>query len=232
MSRPGHASPPPPRLPAELAAEPTSTLADGTDLDGVLLRDATLDHPAVADVEMSRSHVVGAVLTGATLERWRLTDVVLENCELSGVSLERASFERVELRACRLSGFVAPGLVARSLTASDCRLDGAVLSGATIERSALRDCDLRRADLSRARLTGTALLRCDLRGIDLDRARCAGLLLFGSRLDEVRSAESLRGAVIAPDQLAELAVSLVDGLGITVADPDEAAEIAGLPAGR
>jgi uncharacterized protein YjbI with pentapeptide repeats len=145
------------------------------------------------------------------------------------VSLERASFDRVELRSCRLSGFVAPGLIARNLTASDCRIDGAVLSGATVERSVLRDCDLRRTDLSRARLTGTALLRCDLRGIDLDRARCAGLTLFGSRLDEVRSPQSLRGAVIGPDQLAELAVSLVDGLGITVASADDAADALARP---
>ena len=47
-----------------------------------------------------------ARFTGATLERVRIIDTVLDGCELSGALLEEAMLERVELRNCRMSGVV------------------------------------------------------------------------------------------------------------------------------
>jgi uncharacterized protein YjbI with pentapeptide repeats len=208
-----------PRLPAALTALDTVELDDETELDGVEVRGVTFAREEPTDVEITASRLVGVALTGATFERLRLVDVVLEDCELSGVSLLAARLERVELRGCRASGLVAPALVARGLRALDCRLDQAFLVDATIEGSVFGDCDLRAADLSGAKLTGSRFLRCDLSGADVRRVRAAGVSLHGSRLDQLRGADALRGAVIGSDQIVDLALSVFAALGVSVADP-------------
>jgi uncharacterized protein YjbI with pentapeptide repeats len=208
-----------PRLPDELVPLDTIELEDETDLDGVNLRAVTFGHDEPTDVTIKASRLAGVSLTGASLTRLSLVDVVLEDCELSGLTLTRARFERVELRNCRGQGLVAPGLVTRGLRAVDCRLDQAYLVDATLERATLESCDLRAADLSGARLIGAHIERCNLEGATVSRVKAAGLALHGSRVDDLRGADSLKGAIIGPDQIVDLALPLFAAIGITVAEP-------------
>jgi uncharacterized protein YjbI with pentapeptide repeats len=208
-----------PRLPRELAQVECAELDDDTELDGVELHGVTFAHDEPSGVAISASRLVGVELTGRSLDRLRLVDVVFEDCELSGLTLTGARLERVELRRCRASGLVAPAMVTRSLRAVDCRLDHAFLVDATLERAVFESCDLRSAELSGAKLSGGRIEGCDLSDAQVSRVRAAGLALHGTRLDDLHGADSLKGAVIGGDQVVDLALPLLVALGITVAEP-------------
>ena len=84
-------------------------------------------------------------------------------------------------------------------------------------------CDLARADWTAARLEDVAFTSCDLSDANFERVACTQVDLRGARLDGVSGAGSLRGAVIAPDQLIGLAAGLADAVGITLVDRDDPA---------
>jgi uncharacterized protein YjbI with pentapeptide repeats len=77
-------------------------------------------------------------------------------------------------------------------------LEDADFNSATLIDVTFEDCILTRTDFSAAKLT-----RVDLRGNDIS---------------ELRGVASLHGAIIAPEQLAQLAPILCNGLGIIVAE--------------
>ena len=70
-------------------------------------------------------------------------------------------------------------------------------------------------------LAGARIERCNLEGATVNRVRAANLALHGSRLDDLRGADSLKGALIAPDQVVDLALPLFAALKITIAEPAE-----------
>ena len=56
----------------------------------------------------------------------------------------------------------------------------------------------------------------DLREADVTRARFASADLRGAELEDVRGAASLRGALISPEQVLAVGLSLIAGAGILV----------------
>jgi uncharacterized protein YjbI with pentapeptide repeats len=205
-----------------------AVLEDGCDWTGVELRgdlggpddvDLHIGGAGVAGgVELAASRLVGARLTGRRFGRLRLVDVVIEDCELSGVTIAEGHFTRVELRRCRMSGLVASTLTARHVRLTDCRADGAMFRMTRWDHAELRDVDLRGADFYGSDLTGARLLGCDLTAADLSKCTMAGAALHGSTLTDLRGADSLRGAVIAGDQVLQLALPVLVALGIVVDD--------------
>lgn len=164
----------------------------------------------------------GAVLTGARLDRFRISNSVLIGCELSGTNLAEADLWRVELRDCRMSGVILEAARLRDVRITGCKLDTASLRGSKAERIELDDCVLREADLSAATWKDAAILDCDLTGAVFTSARLAGTRLHRSTLDRVVGADSLRGVVIDPAQALSLGLQLLDAMGIvTDHDPDD-----------
>jgi uncharacterized protein YjbI with pentapeptide repeats len=196
-------------------------LADDVAWSGVTAGAEASFSGAAADCEVVGSRLQGVRLTGAVLERLRLIDVELDDCELSGVLLEDASFVRVRFTRCRLSGIVAAGLKAHDVSFADCRLDGANFRMAEWERSEWTGCDLTDGDCYAAKLGGCAFLACTLTRFELSKAVCRDLALHGSTLDGIRGADALGGCLIGPDQVVPLGIALVGALGIRVQDhPD------------
>ena len=192
---------------------------DGVEVTGSFAA-ATVSHVDVMGCRLS-----GAVFTGAEIDRLRLTDTVVEDCEFSGVVLSRLAAVRVEFRRCRLSSFVVAGADAKDVRFTDCKLDGANFRMSIWERSVFEGCLLTDADFGSARLLpGTRLQHCDLTGADFSKGSLDGVSLHGSTLDGVRGGESFRGAVIGSDQVLPLAFSVFSALGIRIDDdppPDE-----------
>lgn len=209
-----------PHLPGDLTPETAAELGDDsewTDLDvsGVVDRP---DH--VAGVDITACRLNGLRLTGASFDRLRLVDVLVEGCELAGTILERCTLSRVEFRDCRISGLVAPGLVAGDVRFSACKLDGASFRMSSWDRLTMQDCDLEGTDFYEASLTGARLLGSNLTGADFSRASMAGTALHGSRLDGIRGGEGLRGVIIGPEQMMALSLAVFATLGIRVDDGD------------
>ena len=193
-------------------------LTDESSWDGVEVTGSFAGATA-SHVEVMGCRLRGALFTGAEIDRLRLTDTVIEDCELSGVVLTRLAAVRVEFRRCRLSSLVIAGGDCKDVRFTDCKLDGANFRVSTWERSVFDGCLLTDADFGSARLSsGTCLHRCDLTGADFSKAALGGVSLHGSTLDGARGGESFRGAVIGTDQVLPLALSVLSALGIRIDD--------------
>jgi hypothetical protein len=59
-------------------------------------------------VDVTGCALRGALFTGAEIDRLRLVDSVVEDCELPAVVLPRLAVARVEFHRCRLSGLGRP----------------------------------------------------------------------------------------------------------------------------
>jgi uncharacterized protein YjbI with pentapeptide repeats len=218
----------PPRL-AGLVPLDEPALADGVEWAGVEVSGDVAGPMDVDEVEVASSHLVNVRLTGRRFERLRMVDVLIEDSELSGVTIAEGSFTRVELRRCRLSGLVASTLKAKHVRLIDCRADGAMFRMTKWEHAEFRDADLRDADFHASALAGVRLLGCDLTGADFSRANLAGAAFHGSTVAGILGADSMRGAVVAGDQVLQLALPVLAALGITVDDGYLDADVA--PAG-
>jgi len=204
-----------PRIGGNLELVDDPVVEEDTGWSEVELR-GDLSGLVAGDVEVDGSRLVRCALTGSTLDRMRMTDVVIEGCELSGAVLDQATLTRVEVRDCRMSGLVLSRAKLRDVAFVRCRLDEASFRMAKTERVVFEECDLRRADLYEAELSGAALTRCDLTGAELSGAKLRGARLHGSTLLDLRGAGSLAGALIDPDQVVPLSWSLLNALGIVV----------------
>jgi uncharacterized protein YjbI with pentapeptide repeats len=145
------------------------------------------------DVIAERLDVANGDWGGAHLRRTLLSDA-----RLTGLGLAEARIEHVRFKLCKLDYANFRHCEIEHVTFEDCVLTGADFQGAKIKETVFSDCQLLEADFSKAELS-----RVDMRG--------SGLGLAGSVL-------GLRGAIIDPLQLMELARTLAHELGITVED--------------
>jgi uncharacterized protein YjbI with pentapeptide repeats len=213
-------SPAPPRVAEHLDSQPV-LLADGVSWSEV---DAGPDQSfsgSVSDYEIVGSRLHGVRLTGAVIEGGRWVDVVLDDCELSGTVLDDATLVRVLFHRCRMSSLIATGAKAQDARFVDCKIDGANFRASALERCAFEDCDLTAADFYAARFASGALRRCALADVEFSKATSDGLDLRGSRLEGIKGAGTLQGAVITSDQMVPFGIALLAALGVKVDDGDE-----------
>jgi uncharacterized protein YjbI with pentapeptide repeats len=216
-----------PRLPPELDVVDAAQIGDEGDWVGLEVRgEVTLE---TDQLDIEECHLVGIVLAGQLLERFRGTDVVFEDCDLSGVDVERLDLLRVRFEGCRMRGIVAPSAQLRDVLVDGCTLDGAALRMARGERVAMTGCSLRGLDLTGSVIEGARLEHSDLTDADLSAVRLPGGRLVGSTLEGLRGGESLRDVVIDSSQVHPLALQVFRSLGIVV---DEGAAGGGVDADR
>ena len=120
------------------------------------------------------------------------------DARLTGVNLAEAQIEQVSFKGCKLDYANFRHSAIKHVSFEDCVLIGADFQGASMDSTRFSGCRLAEADFSKARLA-----RVDLRSSEL--------ALAGSVL-------GLRGAIIDPLQLMDLAERLLEELGIAVED--------------
>lgn len=193
-------------------------LVDNDEWSGVLLTADFVGQDA-ENFELHESIARGGRWSGVTLTRFRATDVVFEDCDLSGLVLHEAVMRRVIFRRCRMTGVVLAGSSLHDVQIEECALDEANLRMVEAERVEVLDSNLASADFYAAKLTNVRLDRCDLRGTEFSKMVAKDVDLRGSRLEDLRGADSLRGTTIGADQVVPLARSLAVALHIDVVDP-------------
>jgi Pentapeptide repeats (9 copies) len=102
------------------------------------------------------------------------------------------------------------------VTDVECKLDGASFRSTRGDHLELTDCSMVEADLCETALTKSTLDGCDLRGSDFSKASVHGVRLGRSKLEGVRGSTSMRGVVVAGDQVIPLALNLFGDLGIEI----------------
>jgi len=197
--------------------QPPVVLTDEASWDSLELTGSFVGQTA-AHVDVTGCSLRGVALTGAEIDRLRLVDSVLEDCELSGAVLTRLSVVRVEFHRCRLSSLTATGATWKDVRFTDCKLDQANLRMTTWESSSFESCILVDAEFGSANLKGTRLHSCDLTGADFSAAKMDGASLHDSILERVRGGEAFRGVHIGTDQVLPLAFSVFSALSIRIDD--------------
>lgn len=175
-------------------------LFDGADLDRLRLRDLSGDE---------------ASLRGASIR-----ETLLDQPALTTLRAGRGHWKDVRVHAGRIGVLEVYDSEWRSVELEGSRLAYVNLRGADVADLALREChvdelDLGEASLRRVSLAGSRIGRLGLRG-----ARLESFDLRGATVEAIDGVESLRGAVLSPMQLMDLAPLLADALGIVVEDSD------------
>jgi uncharacterized protein YjbI with pentapeptide repeats len=209
-----------PRLPAELTE--ADDIALGTDQHWEALEiTADFAGQVAEDLEVNGCRVTGSSFSGTEFVRARFTDTVFERCDLAAAVFDHAVLTRVEFDNCRLSGADLSGSRLVDVRFGECRLADASLRMASGNRVRFEDCDLSRLDLYAAQLPGACFFGSDLAGAELSQATLTGARLHGSRFENLRGAEALRGTTISSAQILPVALQVLAVLEITVDDERE-----------
>lgn len=175
------------------------------DLTGASIIDSALENIGVLDSDLSAVSFVDSWLRGlnaphlqAPRSSWRQT--LVESSRIGAAELYEAVLDTVMLRGCKL--------------------DLVNLRGAKLSDVVLEDCTIGELDLTAASVRRLQLASCHIDTLVLSQASLAHADLRGARLQHLVGLDSLRGATISPEQLAELAPSLAEQLGLTVLDTD------------
>ncbi len=217
MSKSVGGAPSPPQLPADFEDAPDKPLPDDLEWHQVRVRGDFSGQVARA-VDVTESHIVGARLVGVEVDRLRITDTVVDDCDLSGAVLTAAVLTRVEFRKCRMSGLVAAAAHLRDVRFVECKLDDANFRMTTSERVEFDRTILRTADFYAAKLRSARFWSCDLALAQFSKADLHGARLHGSALADVLGAESFTGVTVETAQVLPLALRLFAALDITVDD--------------
>lgn len=184
------------------------------ELRDVRVEAGAMDLDGCAALEISTSALFGAVL-----EAPALPDVDLFHSTLDGCDLSRCRFSAV-----------------RGTRFTDCKLVGTDFSGGELTDVVFDRCVLRLVDLRSARLVRVAFVDCVLEDVDARGLSARDVTFAGSRLEEVlidglrasavdfrgalelglTQVSSLRGCLVADEQLATLVYQLALAAGADI----------------
>lgn len=166
----------------------------------------------LADVAADGTVFENVVFRSCTFERVNLsnctfTDVLFSGCRFVRCDLGRSWLNRVDFRSCSAPGlsFLKGRLTGVSLV--DSQLAYADLSEATVDQLVASETKLSEASFHATKLRHLALDRCDLSRATFFRTSLSGVDLSSCDISGLRVSSDLRelrGAVIDPDQAAEL----------------------------
>ena len=161
------------RAPRPAAAPPAAAQTLPRDIQAILTvlgRWATTGkNRGTARLDLSNTHLVGAILlaadlSGADLSGADLSGAKLSGADLSGANLSKATLLGVSLSRADLSGANLSEAFLFAANLSGASLSGASLSGANLRKAFLFAADLFAADLFAADLSGASLSGANLSG--------------------------------------------------------------------
>ena len=120
------------------------------------------------------------------------------------------------LAGVRLGALRAPGSTWASVRLSDAKVDFIDLTAAKLDSVVFERCVIGGLDLGDARATHVRFEGCRLDELNVDGARLTAVDLRGAELATVRGVAGLRGTVVSPGQLLDLAPLLAAAAGIVV----------------
>jgi uncharacterized protein YjbI with pentapeptide repeats len=202
---------------AHLSA-PDGDLAAHADYDTVLFEQLELTEPNAPSSRFLECAFSRVSMAGGRLQRATFRDVWMRDLRLTGTSLAESSWLDVTVLRSSLAGAQVFGADLQRVVFSGCKLDsvnfrGARLAGVRFENCILRDVDFADAALARCAFPGSALTRTDFSRVRMDRTD-----LRGAELGIIIDAQSLRGAIVSPGQLAVIAPVLAECVGLVVSD--------------
>jgi uncharacterized protein YjbI with pentapeptide repeats len=130
-------------------------------------------------LDLRRTDLRGADLTGTQLQHVLLGDAQLQLADLGGAQLQEANLVRAQLqganlRSAQLQGATFVGTQLQGANLRSAQLQGANLGSAQLQRADLGDAQLQSANLAGAQLQGATLRGAQLQGATLRGAQLQG----------------------------------------------------------
>ena len=173
------------------------------------IEEAKWRHFDAARVEFWNCDLLGCVCGPGQGEKWQLTDVRWDECDLSNFAGHEMDVRRGEFIGSKMVGFAANESHFCDVVFRNCVLLHAQLRCGRFERVRFDDCVLRGADFSQSDLRGIIFAGCDLRESDFSGAQLRGADIRGSQVEGLRlSIEAAQGLIIEPMQAAFLATNM------------------------
>ena len=152
----------------------------------------------------------------AHLRHARLSGCLVEDSSAASLDLGDSSWHDVILAGVRFGALRAPGSTWASVRLRDAKVDFIDLTTAKLDSVVFERCVIGGLDLGDARATHVRFEGCRLDELNVDGARLTAVDLRGAELATVRGVAGLRGAVVGPGQLLDLAPFLAAAAGIVV----------------
>ena len=206
-----------PEVPRRLD-EPPTEINSRDNVSYVRADDSVVVAGMVDGLTLTESSWAGTDFSGRRITGLRVVDVEFVRCDFSGAILDGADLARVRFSSCRLTGVVLSASRLVDVLIEDCAANLANFRLARADRIRIDRTSLRDADFLDAHLTHAAILDSDLSQANFTRANTPQLELFGSTVEDLRGADSLRGAKIDVGQLIPMGAALVSAAGISVTD--------------
>lgn len=186
-------------------------------------RDVVWDAGTSAEhASFSKTLFTGVTLAGGTWAHATLEDVGFQEPRFLRPDLSRSRWRGVEVRGGIASGVQWHDADIRRAVFREVKLDLVNFRAATLVDVVFRDCLIRETDFAGAAMTRVSFPGCVFERVDFHAVKLADVDLRGARLHFARGLGSLRGAVIDPVQLIDLAPALAGHLGLSVAGQDTA----------
>jgi uncharacterized protein YjbI with pentapeptide repeats len=186
------------------------------------LPDLDLGEPELVEVGDAESYeevrLKGVSFEGTKLRGLQLVDVWADRVSAANGDWGGGLLRRVVFEEARLTGLSLGEARIEEVHFKSCKLDYANFRHSTIEFASFEDCVLANADFQGARIYATRFSGCQLAAADLTKAELAHVDFRGSELALGGSVLGLRGAIVDPLQLMDLAPAIAHELGIVVED--------------
>lgn len=212
----------PPEPPREIALPALTPFADAAlekrgDYDAVSFEELDLSHQDAGNATFLDCAIVRCRADGLQLRRARVVASLVTDLRAVSIDAAESSWRDVLLGGGRIGAAIATAAHLARVRVRGVKLDyvnarGAELQDVVFERCVVGEIDFAEAELTNVSFVDTRLDSLNVAGAALDR-----LDLSGAALRQLSGLDSLRGAIVSPVQLHDLAPLLAEHLGITVA---------------
>lgn len=157
-------------------------------------------------------HVDRGVAGGA-----RFADVWLHGVRFTGTDMPDAAWLDAEVIEGAWSGVEASGAELRRVVFHNCKLDSVNFRNARLSKVRFVDCVLRHVDIDGAKLAEVSFPGCEISALTVRNAQLKKVdFREAHSIGIAEGVESLRGALVTPGQLLDLAPALGAAVGLIV----------------
>jgi uncharacterized protein YjbI with pentapeptide repeats len=203
---------------ADLVDGDLADLTPGDRVDGLRYRGGDVSERDLTGVGIAECELVGVFAHDALLRGAVITETVIERLEAPVLRAPRATLRDVLVSGSRIGSVEFYDDHWQSVRFTGCKLGFVNLRGSEIRDIRFTDCTIEELDLGNARAERVAFEGCDVRALDVTGAKLRDVDLRGLDLAAISGLEGLKGATMDGMQVALLATTLANHLGIHVVD--------------
>jgi uncharacterized protein YjbI with pentapeptide repeats len=202
--------------PPRLSAHGDGPLVSDGDYDAIAFTDLDLSGQNAGNARLLDCALVRCRADGLRLRRARLVETLVTDLQATTIDLGESTWRDSLVTGGRIGAAAASSAKLTRVRLRGVKLDFLNLRGATLQDVVFEDCLLGEVDATDATLTDVDFSGGRLDTFGVRGATLARVDLSGATLQTLNGLDNLRGAIVSPAQVLDLAPLLADHLGLEV----------------